>query len=149
MTSLGSEGVKYGLKVSKGVMWAFGIVVLMGLLVGAFLMVAVKKPVILVAVVAVLVPVLVGVIWNYAWGKRAILAFVKKFPDSELRGAVDGQFVKVTGVTLSLFLLWRTKVLSFGIVYVCWWRDYWFSLRRWIVLFIMIMVLVFVFLSYR
>jgi len=96
-------------------MWAFGIVVLMGLLVGAFLMVAVKKPVILVAVVAVLVPVLVGVIWNYAWGKRAILAFVKKFPDSELRGAVDGQFVKVTGVTLSLFLLWRTKVLSFGI----------------------------------
>lgn len=98
VTSLGSEGFKYGLKVSKGVMWAFGIVVLMGLLVGAFLMVAVKKPVILVAVAAVLVPVLVGIIWNCAWGKRAILAFVKKFPDTELRGAVDGQFVKVTGV---------------------------------------------------
>lgn len=98
VTCLGSEGLKYGLKVSKGVMWVFGIVVLMGLLVCGFLVVAVKKPVILVAAVAVLVPVLVGVIWNYAWGKRAILTFVKKFPDAELRGAVDGQLIKITGV---------------------------------------------------
>lgn len=98
VTSLGSEKVKYGLRVSRGAMWVFGIVVLMGLLVGVFLMVAVKKAVILVAVAAVLVPVFVGLGWNYAWGKRAILGFVKNFPDAELRGAVDGQFVKVTGV---------------------------------------------------
>ncbi|KNA25592.1 hypothetical protein SOVF_005190 [Spinacia oleracea] len=98
VTSLGSEKVKYGLRVSRGAMWVFGIVVLMGLLVGVFLMVAVKKAVMLVVFAAILVPIFVGLGWNYAWGKRAILGFVKKFPDAELRGAVDGQFVKVTGV---------------------------------------------------
>lgn len=98
VTNLGSEGVKYGLRVSRAAMWVFGIVVLMALLVGVFLMFAVKKPVILVVVVAVLVPAFVGLGWNYAWGRRAILGFVKSFPDAELRGAVDGQFVKVTGV---------------------------------------------------
>lgn len=98
VTRLGSEEVQYGVRVSKGAMWVFGVLVLMGLLGGAFLMVALKKAVILVAVVAVLMVVLVGVGWNYVWRKRAILAFVKNFPDTELRGAVDGQFVKVTGI---------------------------------------------------
>ncbi|XP_057544508.1 uncharacterized membrane protein At1g16860-like [Amaranthus tricolor] len=98
VTSLGNGGVKYGLRVSKAAMWILVIVVLMGLLVGVFLMVAVKKALILVVVAAVLVPIFVGLGWNYAWKKRAILSFVKKFPDAELRGAVDGQFVKVTGV---------------------------------------------------
>ncbi|XP_057537342.1 uncharacterized membrane protein At1g16860-like [Amaranthus tricolor] len=98
VTSLGSEGVKYGLKVSRAAMWILGIVILMGLLVGVFLMIAVKKAVILVIVAAVLVPIFMGLGWNYAWKKRAILSFVKRFPDAELRGAVDGQFVKVIGV---------------------------------------------------
>ncbi|XP_021730814.1 uncharacterized membrane protein At1g16860-like [Chenopodium quinoa] len=98
VTSLGSEGLKYGMRVSRGAMWVFGIVVLMGLLIGVFLMVAVKKAVILVVFAAILVPIIMGLGWNYAWGKRAILGFVQKFPDAELRGAVDGQFVKVTGV---------------------------------------------------
>lgn len=104
VTSLGSEKVKYGLRVSRGAMWVFGIVVLMGLLVGVFLMVAVKKAVMLVVFAAILVPIFVGLGWNYAWGKRAILGFVKKFPDAELRGAVDGQFVKVTGVNYLILL---------------------------------------------
>uniref|UniRef100_A0A2P2KXZ8 Ubiquitin-specific protease family C19-related protein n=1 Tax=Rhizophora mucronata TaxID=61149 RepID=A0A2P2KXZ8_RHIMU len=70
----------------------------MALLVGAFLMVAVKKAVILVAVAAVLTPLILGLIWNCVWGRKGLLEFVSKYPDAELRGAIDGQHVKVTGV---------------------------------------------------
>lgn len=97
VTSL-SEDVKVGFRVSKAVVWVFLVVAAMGLLVGAFLMVAVKKAVILVSVAGVLVPILAVVIWNYFWGKRGLLGFVKRYPDAELRGAIDGQYVKVTGV---------------------------------------------------
>ncbi|KAL9237045.1 hypothetical protein vseg_011635 [Gypsophila vaccaria] len=98
VTNMGKEGERYGMRVARGVMWGFGIVVMMGVLVGVFLMVAVKKPVILVAVGSVLLPVILGFGWSYLWRRRAVLGFVSSFPDTELRGALDGQFVKVTGV---------------------------------------------------
>ncbi|XP_041989323.1 uncharacterized membrane protein At1g16860-like [Salvia splendens] len=97
VTSLGDE-VKLGFKVSKVAMWMFLVVVVMGLVVGVFLMASVKKPVILVAVVALLVPIVVIFVWNYAYRNRGVLGFLNKYPDAELRGAVDGQFVTVTGV---------------------------------------------------
>ncbi|KAG6394119.1 hypothetical protein SASPL_144698 [Salvia splendens] len=97
VTSLG-EGVKLGFRVSRVAMWMFLVVVVMGLVVGVFLMASVKKPVILVAVVAVVLLIVVIFVWNYAYRNRGVLGFLKKFPDAELRGAVDGQFVKVTGV---------------------------------------------------
>lgn len=97
VTSLGDE-VKLGFRVSRVAMWMFLVVVVMGLVVGVFLMAAVKKPVILVAVAAVLIPVVVIFVWNYVYRNRGVLGFLKKYPDAELRGAVDGQFVKVTGV---------------------------------------------------
>lgn len=97
VTSL-TEHVKVGFRVSRPVMWVVLVVVAMGLLVGAFLMVAVKKAIILVAVGAVLVPVIGGLVWNCVWGRRGLLRFVRKYPDAELRGAIDGQYVKVTGV---------------------------------------------------
>ncbi|KAF4399520.1 hypothetical protein G4B88_022603 [Cannabis sativa] len=94
VTSL-SEGVKVGFRVSKAVVWVFLVVVAMGLLVGAFLMVAVKKAVILIAVAGVLAPVMVLIMWNYFWGKRGLIEFVKNYPDAEIRGAIDGKYVKV------------------------------------------------------
>ncbi|KAL0398831.1 UNVERIFIED_CONTAM: putative membrane protein [Sesamum radiatum] len=97
VTSLGEE-VKLGFRVSRVAMWVFLVVVVMGLVVGAFLMAAVKKPMILVVVAALLVPAVVILIWNYAYKKRGVLGFLRKYPDAELRGAVDGQYVKVTGV---------------------------------------------------
>ncbi|XP_047944029.1 uncharacterized membrane protein At1g16860 [Salvia hispanica] len=97
VTSLGDE-VKLGFKVSKVAMWMFLVVVVMGLVVGVFLMASVKKPVILVAVAALLVPIVVIFVWNYAYRNRGVLGFLNNYPDAELRGAVDGQFVKVTGV---------------------------------------------------
>ncbi|KAK1577511.1 hypothetical protein Q3G72_022369 [Acer saccharum] len=97
VTSLGEE-VKVGFRVSRAVAWLVMVVVAMGVMVGAFLMVAVKKAVVLLAVAAVVGPLLVGMIWNCVWGRRGLLGFVNRYQDAELRGAVDGQYVKVTGV---------------------------------------------------
>ncbi|XP_059663079.1 uncharacterized membrane protein At1g16860 isoform X2 [Cornus florida] len=104
VTSL-TEEVRSGFRLSKAVMWVVLVVVVMGLVVGAFLMVAVKKAVILVAVVAVLAPVVVVVLWNCAWKKRGLLGFLRRYPDAELRGAIDGQFVKVTGKNVADFYI--------------------------------------------
>lgn len=97
--------VKLGFRVSRIAMWVFGVVMVMGLVVGIFLMAAVNKPVVLIVVAAVLGPALVVLIWNYVYKKHGILRFLKKHPDCELRGAVDGQYVKVTGVSFRIILL--------------------------------------------
>ncbi|KAL9996826.1 putative membrane protein [Helianthus debilis subsp. tardiflorus] len=98
VTVLGFDDVKVGFKVSKSLMWMLLVVVVIGLMVGTFLMVAVKKPLILVSVVAVLALGGVVVMWNCGCRKRRLMSFLRKYPDAELRGAVDGQFVKVTGI---------------------------------------------------
>lgn len=98
VTTLGYDDVRLGFKVSKSLMWMFLVIAVIGLMVGTFLMVAVKKPLILVAVVAVLVLAGVVIIWNCACKRRRLISFLRKYPDAELRGAVDGQFVKVTGI---------------------------------------------------
>ncbi|KAE8689682.1 serine/threonine-protein kinase HT1-like [Hibiscus syriacus] len=97
VTSLG-EGVRFGFRVSKAVVWVVMVVVVMGLLVGAFLIVAVKKVVVLGAVGAVVVPMGLGLVWNCIWGRKGLLGYMRRYPDAELRGAVDGRYVKVTGV---------------------------------------------------
>ncbi|TQD92356.1 hypothetical protein C1H46_022067 [Malus baccata] len=90
-----SEEVQVEFQVSKMAIWLFMVVVVaMGLLVGGFLMVAVKKWMMLVAVKLFLVSVLVVVVWNCVWEKKGLLEFVMRYPDAELRGAVDGQYVK-------------------------------------------------------
>ncbi|XP_073147382.1 uncharacterized membrane protein At1g16860 [Henckelia pumila] len=97
VTSLGEE-VKLGYRFSRVVMWVSLVVVVMGLVVGAFLLASVKKAVVLVAVVGALVAALIIIIWNFAYKKYGVLQFLRKYPDAELRGAIDGQYVKVTGV---------------------------------------------------
>ncbi|XP_059437135.1 uncharacterized membrane protein At1g16860 [Corylus avellana] len=98
VTSLAGEKKVRAMRVPKAAVWVVVVAVAMGLLVGAFLMVAVKKAVVLVAVGGVLVLVLAAVAWNCVWGRRGLLGFVRGYPDAELRGAIDGQYVKVTGV---------------------------------------------------
>ncbi|KAL6555497.1 hypothetical protein OROHE_007169 [Orobanche hederae] len=63
-------------------------------------MAPVQKPVILVVVVAVLLPIVAIFVWIYAYRNPNVLGFLKKYPNAELRGTVDGQFVKVTGESL-------------------------------------------------
>ncbi|XP_058080536.1 uncharacterized membrane protein At1g16860 [Magnolia sinica] len=97
VTSLG-EKAKFGFKISKPIMWVSVVVFAIGLMAGVFMMVTVKKAVILVVVGGILVPVVVLIGWNYAWGRRGVQRYLRKYPDAELRGAADGQCVKVTGV---------------------------------------------------
>ncbi|MBA0807921.1 hypothetical protein Gohar_023696 [Gossypium harknessii] len=99
VTSLG-EGAGFGFRLSKAVVWMVMVVVAMGLLVGAFLMVAIKKVVVLGAVGALVAPMGLGLVWNCIWGRKGLFGFVKRYPDAELRGAVDGQYIKVTGMKL-------------------------------------------------
>ncbi|MBA0565701.1 hypothetical protein Golob_010565, partial [Gossypium lobatum] len=99
VTSL-REGVGFGFRLSKAVVWMVMVVVAMGLLVGAFLMVAIKKVVVLGAVGALVAPMGLGLVWNCIWGRKGLFGFVKRYPDAELRGAVDGQYIKVTGMKL-------------------------------------------------
>ncbi|XP_019171472.1 PREDICTED: uncharacterized membrane protein At1g16860 isoform X3 [Ipomoea nil] len=97
VTSL-SEEVKLRFRVSRLAMWVVLLLLLMTLVVGAFLMVAVKKAVILLAAAGILAPLFVFLLWNFAYKQRGFMGFLKRFPDSELRGAIDGHYVKVTGV---------------------------------------------------
>ncbi|KAJ8775427.1 hypothetical protein K2173_023192 [Erythroxylum novogranatense] len=93
-----TDNAKVRFRVSRAVMWVVTVVVAMSLLIGVFLMVAVKKAVILVAVGGILVPLVLGLMWNCVWRRRGFLRFVRTHPDAELRGAIDGQYIKVTGV---------------------------------------------------
>ncbi|GAB2224706.1 hypothetical protein Drorol1_Dr00005474 [Drosera rotundifolia] len=93
-----NEGVKYGVRVSKGVMWVVVVVGLMGLVVGGFMMVAVKSAAMLAGVGAGIGVVGVVVGWSWVWRKRGIREWVEGSEDSELREAVDGQCVKVSGI---------------------------------------------------
>ncbi|XP_018827837.1 uncharacterized membrane protein At1g16860-like [Juglans regia] len=101
VTSLSAEKLSGAgsIAVPKAAVWVVVVVVAMGLLVGGFLMAAVKKAVVLVAVGGVVLPAVVMVVtWNLTWRERGLLGFVRRYPDAELRGAVHGQYVKVTGV---------------------------------------------------
>ena len=121
VTSLNEE-VMVGFRVSRVVFCVFLVVAAMGLLVGAFLMVAVKKAVILVAAGAIVLPVVILIVWNCAWGKKGLLGFVKRYREAELRGAIDGQFVKVTGVITFLVIAYSRSIIFHN--------HLWFDLRR-------------------
>ncbi|XP_047319510.1 uncharacterized membrane protein At1g16860-like [Impatiens glandulifera] len=93
-----NEEMKMGFKLSKPVMWVFVVVMFMAVLVGAFLAVAVKKTLILIVIGGIIGLVIMTIVWNCTWKKMGLLGFLKRYPDAELRGAIDGQCVKVTGV---------------------------------------------------
>lgn len=92
------DGMEFRIRVSRVAFWVPLGLFVTGLLVGIFMMVTVKKPIILFAVAGVLVVLVVLVGWNWCWGRRGLLRFLRKYPDAELRAARDGQFIKVTGV---------------------------------------------------
>ncbi|KAK9064154.1 hypothetical protein SSX86_015534 [Deinandra increscens subsp. villosa] len=100
VTTLGyEEEARLGFKgVWKRLMWMVLVLGVIGLMVGTFLMVAVKKPFILLAVTALLLLALLLLLWNFACRRSRFISFLRNYPEAELRGAVDGQFVKVTGI---------------------------------------------------
>ncbi|KAL1340297.1 hypothetical protein AAHE18_09G003700 [Arachis hypogaea] len=59
---------------------------------------AVSNATLLIVVVVLFCLVIASFTWNTFWGRRAIMGFIAHYPDSELRTAKNGQFVKVSGV---------------------------------------------------
>ncbi|MCH89886.1 putative membrane protein, partial [Trifolium medium] len=69
----------------------------MGFIAGGFIFGAVHNAILLIVVVILFGLVAASFTWNTYWGRRAIMGFVANYPDSELRTAKNGQFVKVSG----------------------------------------------------
>ncbi|KAH9623954.1 hypothetical protein KSS87_012298 [Heliosperma pusillum] len=82
----------------KLILWAMGLLFVMGFIAGGFILGAVHNPILLIVVVILFSVVAAVFTWNTYWGRRAITGYIARYPDAELRTARDGQFVKVSGV---------------------------------------------------
>lgn len=87
----------------KPILWAMGLLFVMGFIAGGFILGAVHNPILLAVVFVLFVAVAAVFTWNSCWGRKAITGFIARYPDSELRTARDGQFVKVSGVWINLY----------------------------------------------
>ncbi|XP_047148144.1 uncharacterized membrane protein At1g16860-like isoform X2 [Vigna umbellata] len=92
-----SQGDEYSFRRNfpKAVLWLLILLFVMGFIAGAFILGAVHNPVLLIVVVVLFGLVAASFSWNTYWGRRSIMGFVANYPDSELRTAKNGQFVKV------------------------------------------------------
>ncbi|KAG4399394.1 hypothetical protein JHK82_022073 [Glycine max] len=82
----------------KAVLWLLILLFVMGFIAGGFILGAVHNAILLIVVVVLFGLVAASFTWNTYWGRRSIMGFVAHYPDSELRTAKNGQFVKVSGV---------------------------------------------------
>ncbi|XP_078434354.1 putative membrane protein At1g16860 [Wolffia australiana] len=79
-------------------LYAIGLLFVMGFLAGGFILGAVRNPILLIVVIVLFSLVAALLVWNFCVGRNAVVDFIARYPDAELRSAKDGQFVKVTGV---------------------------------------------------
>ncbi|GAV59435.1 hypothetical protein CFOL_v3_02966 [Cephalotus follicularis] len=82
----------------KPILWSLILLFVMGFIAGGFILGAVHNAILLIVVV-----ILFGIVgalftWNTCWGRTAIMGFIARYPDAELRNAKNGQFVKISGV---------------------------------------------------
>ncbi|KAL4629061.1 hypothetical protein ACB092_05G282000 [Castanea dentata] len=84
--------------IPKLILWSLILLFVMGFIAGGFILGAVHNAILLIVVVALFTLVAGLFIWNTFWGRRAIIGYIGRYPDSELRTAKNGQYVKVSGV---------------------------------------------------
>ena len=82
----------------KLVLWSLILLFVMGFIAGGFILGAVHNAILLIVVVVLFGAVAALFIWNTFWVRRAIIDYIARYPDSELRTAKNGQYVKVSGV---------------------------------------------------
>nr|XP_016442757.1 PREDICTED: uncharacterized membrane protein At1g16860-like isoform X2 [Nicotiana tabacum] len=94
-----SENDVYSFKRSfpKPILWAMILLFVMGFIAGGFILGAVHNAILLIVVVVLFGIVAALFIWNSCWGGSAIISFISRYPDAELRTAKNGQYVKVSG----------------------------------------------------
>ncbi|QHN75514.1 hypothetical protein S245_065122 [Arachis hypogaea] len=95
-----SQGDEYSFRRNfpKAMLWLLILLFVMGFIAGGFILGAVSNATLLIVVVVLFCLVIASFTWNTFWGRRAIMGFIAHYPDSELRTAKNGQFVKVSGV---------------------------------------------------
>ncbi|RWW06226.1 hypothetical protein BHE74_00019547 [Ensete ventricosum] len=79
----------------KPFLWCVGLLFVMGFIAGGFILGAVHNAILLIVVLVIFGVVAALFIWNACFGRRAIIGFIARYPDAELRTAKDGQYVKV------------------------------------------------------
>ncbi|KAJ4830235.1 hypothetical protein Tsubulata_037559 [Turnera subulata] len=84
--------------IPKTVLWLVILIFVMGFLAGGFILGAVHNAILLMVVVVLFVGVAALVVWNICWGKKALVEFITRYPDTDLRTAKNGQYVKISGV---------------------------------------------------
>lgn len=82
----------------KAILWSIILLFVMGFIAGGFILGAVHNAILLIVVVVLFGSVAALFTWNTCWGRRAIISYIARYPDAELRTAKDGQYVKVSGV---------------------------------------------------
>ena len=82
----------------KPFLWCVGLLFVMGFIAGGFILGAVHNVILLMVVVIIFGGVVMLSFWNTCFGRRAIVGFIARYPDVDLRTAKDGQYVKVSGV---------------------------------------------------
>ncbi|KAL6992267.1 hypothetical protein U1Q18_010376 [Sarracenia purpurea var. burkii] len=82
----------------KPILWAMILLFVMGFIAGGFILGAVHNAILLIVVVILFAMVAALFSWNTCWGRKAVVGFIGRYPDAELRTARNGQYVKVSGV---------------------------------------------------
>ncbi|MBA0627622.1 hypothetical protein Godav_022434 [Gossypium davidsonii] len=82
----------------KPILWSLILLFVMGFIAGGFILGAVHNVILLIVVVVLFGTVAALFAWNSCWGRRAIMGFIARYPDAELRNAKNGQLVKISGV---------------------------------------------------
>ncbi|XWS11612.1 hypothetical protein CRYUN_Cryun37aG0013800 [Craigia yunnanensis] len=100
VTILNQEDDEFSFKRNfpKPILSSLILLFVMGFIAGGFILGAVHNAILLIVVVVLFVTVAALFAWNSCWGRRAIMGFIARYPDTELRNAKNGQFVKISGV---------------------------------------------------
>ncbi|KAL6662099.1 hypothetical protein ACP70R_001483 [Stipagrostis hirtigluma subsp. patula] len=80
------------------IFWLVLLLFVIGFVAGGFILGAIHNPILLIVVVLIFGFVAALVVWNMCWGTKGVTGFVSRYPDTDLRTAKDGEYVKVTGV---------------------------------------------------
>ena len=86
----------------KAILWSVILLFIMGFIAGGFILGAVHNAILLIVVVILFATIVTLLTWNTCSGRRAVISYITRYPDAELRTAKNGQLVKISGVSLSL-----------------------------------------------
>ncbi|CAL9750677.1 unnamed protein product [Musa acuminata subsp. burmannicoides] len=92
------DGYSFSGSLPKLFLWCVGLLFIMGFIAGGFILGAVHNAILLIVVLVIFGVVAALCIWNICYGRQAMIGFIARYPDAELRTAKDGQYVKVSGV---------------------------------------------------